>query len=141
MVLRFRKKRGKKKKDDAEAPRAQREVEKRTANGSIVVVDEVGGVRGGDIARDRYARGVLAGVYELAREILARICCSAAACAAADGARILRARGDGAARAAGKTVDRALRPRTGGHVRRTNHGVSTVQLPVCGAAAGRPLLW
>src|SRR6267378_1579717 len=122
MASRFRKRLGKKKKDNAETPRVQREVEKRTANGSIVVVDEVGGVRGGDIARDRYAGGVLAGVYELAREILARI---------------LRARGDGAARAAGKTVGRALRPRTGVHVRRTDHGVSTVQFPVCGAAAGR----
>src|SRR5882762_11033874 len=122
MASRFRKRRGKEKKDNAETPRVQREVEKRTANGSIVVVDEVGGVRGGDIARDRYAGGVLAGVYELAREILTRIAGGAAACAAADGARILRARSDGAARAAGKTVDRTLRPRTGVHVRRTDHG-------------------
>src|SRR6266404_5839297 len=116
MVLRFRKKRGKKKKDNAETPRAQREVEKRTANGSTVVVDEVGGVRGGDIAR-------IAG--------------GAATCTASDRARILRARGDGPARAAGKTVDRPLRPRTGVHVRRTDSGVSAVQFSVRGAAAGR----
>src|SRR5258708_24780634 len=93
MASRFRKRRGKKKKDNAETPRVQREIEKRTANGSIVVVDEVGGVRGGDIARDRYAGGVLAGVYELARKILVRICCSAAACAASDVARLFRALG------------------------------------------------
>src|SRR5258708_6819365 len=134
MVLRFRKKRGKKKKDDAETPRAQREVEKRTANGSTVVVDEVGGVRGGDIARDRYAGGVLAGVYELARKILARIAGGAATCTAGARARILRVRGDGPGRAAGKAGDRPLRPRTGVHVRGTDSGVSAVQFSVRGAA-------
>src|SRR5260370_9208626 len=98
MASRFRKRRGKKKKDDAETPRAQREVEKRTANGSTVVVDEVGGVRGGDIARDRYAGGVLAGVYDLARKILARMPGGPATLTAADRAPILRARAHGPAR-------------------------------------------
>src|SRR6266550_967076 len=94
MVLRFRKRRERKKKDDAEALRAQREIPARIAGG-------------------------------------------AAASAAADGTWILRARGHGPARAAGKTVDRAIRPWTGVHVQRTDSGVRAVQFPVCGAAAGR----
>src|SRR2546429_367885 len=141
MVSRFRKRRERKKKDDAQAPRAQRKrtrsVEKRIANGSAVVVDEVGGVCGRDIACDRDAGSVLAGICELAREIPARIAGGAAASVAADGTWILRARGHGPARAAGKTVDRAIRPWTGVHVQRTDSGVPAVQFPVCGAATGR----
>ncbi len=71
MVLRFRERREKKKKDDAEAQGAvetQGSVEKRIANGSAVVVDEVGGVGGCDIAGYRDAGSVLAGIFELARE-------------------------------------------------------------------------
>src|SRR2546429_4028833 len=141
MVLRFRKRREKKKKDDAEAPRGavetQSSVEKRIANGSAVVVDGVGGVCGRDIAGYWDASSVLAGIFELAREIPARIAGGAAAGAPADGTWILRARGDGPARAAGKTVDRAVRAWTGVHVQRTDSGVRAVQFPVCGAAAGR----
>src|SRR5207302_7692718 len=96
------------------------------ANGSVVVVDEVGGVRGGNIARDRNAGGVLAGLFELARQVPARIDGGAAIGAATDGAWILRAHSDGAARAAGKTVDRALRARAGFHVQRTNSRVGAV---------------
>src|SRR5260370_28098663 len=126
MVLRFRKSREKKKEDNAETLRRQRKRREGTgeANGSFVVVNEIGGVRGGDITCDWYAGSVLAGVFELAREIPARIAGGAAASAAANGARILRARGHGAARAAGKTVDRAVRARPGVHIRRTDSGVA-----------------
>src|SRR6266849_6476605 len=112
-------------------------VEKRTVNGSIVVVNEVGGVRGGDIVGDWHAGCVLAGVFELAWKIPARIRGGVAAGAAADGARILRPRGHGAARTSGKTVDRAVRPRTSIHIRRADSGVGAVQLSICGPAAGR----
>src|SRR5712664_3122528 len=139
MDLNFRRIREKKKKDNAETLRTQRKRREGTgeANGSVVVVDEVGGVRGGDIALDRYAGSVLARVFEVARKIPARIAGGAATGAAANGAWILRARGHGAARAAGKTVDRTLRTRPGVYIRRTDSGVSAVQLSVCGAAAGR----
>src|SRR5260370_37089962 len=123
MVLRFRKRREKKKKDNAETLRTQRKrrEEKRRegtgeANGRFVVVNEVGGVRGGDTALDRYAGGVLASVFELAREISARIAGGAAVGAAADRARILRIGSDGPPRAAGKTWDRTLRTPTSLHI-------------------------
>src|SRR5258708_24774588 len=139
MDLNFRRIREKKKKDNAETLRTQRKRREGTgeANGSVVVVNEVGGVRGCDITCDRYAGSVLARVFELAREISARIAGGAAAGAAADRARILRIGSDGPARAAGKTVDRTLRTRTGVHIRRTDSGVSAVQLSICGAAADR----
>src|SRR6266852_5724398 len=105
MVLNFQRRRGKGKKDDA-GTRGHGEnaggVEKRRANGSIVAVNEADGVRGGDIAGYRHAGSVLAGVFELARKIPARIRGGVDAGTAANGARILRTRGNGSARAAGK---------------------------------------
>src|SRR5256885_4572725 len=83
------------------------------------------------------ADGLWAGFFELARKIPARIDCRAAAGAAANGAWILRLGSDGAARAVGKTVDRALRARTGLHIRRTNSFVCAVQPSICCAAADR----
>src|SRR6266851_193825 len=61
----------------------------------------------GHPARNRDAGGVLAGVFELARKILAGIHRCIAFGLAADSSWILRAGGHGAARAAGKIVDRA----------------------------------
>src|SRR5713226_4680555 len=140
MVLNFQRRRRKRKKDNAETRGSGENasgVEERTVNGSIVVVNEAGGVRGGDIAGHRHAGSVLAGVFELARKILARIRGGVAAGAAADGAWILRARGHGAARAAGKTVDRTLRSWTGIHVRRTDSNLGAVQFSICSAAPDR----
>src|SRR5882724_2242744 len=68
-------------------------IEKET-HGSDVVVGEAGGLRGGNFVSAGHAAGVLAGVHEVALEILAGSDCSAAAGAAADGAGILRAGGD-----------------------------------------------
>src|ERR1700704_6034171 len=106
-------------------------------NGTVVVVDEVGGVRGGDIACDRDACGVLAGVCKVALEIPVRIGSGVAAGTAADGARVLCAGGHGAARPLGKAMDGTVRTRAGFHIRRTDSCVGVVQLSVCGPAADR----
>src|SRR5580704_856210 len=94
-------------------------------------------MRCGDIAGDWNAGGVLAGVFELAREIFAGVRRGVAAGPASDGARLLRAGSDGTTWAAGKTVDRAFRARIGVHLRRIDPGIGPVQFSVCGAAASR----
>src|SRR5882724_3862041 len=104
-------------------------------HGSDVVVGEAGGLRGGNFASAGHAAGVLAGVHEVALEILAGSDCSAAAGAAADGAGILRAGGDGIAWAAWAALDGAVWPQPGVYVQRAGAGVGVVQLAVCGAAA------
>src|SRR6266446_10673847 len=91
-------------------------------------------MRGGDTGCDWHAGGLLARVFELARQISARIAGGAAVGVAADGARILRAGGHGAARAAWEIVDGAVRAWAGIHVRRAATGVRAVQFSVCGAA-------
>src|SRR5207245_11119612 len=104
----------------------QRGLQERIADGIAMVVVQIGGMRGGDIACHRNASGLLARLFELARQISARIARGSAARAAADGARILRFSGDGTARGSGEIVDRAVRARTSIHVRRADTGVRVV---------------
>jgi len=102
---------------------------------ATVVVDEVGGVRGGDIARDRYAGGVLAGYtnwrgkFLLDRWWRCHLYC-------ADVLGFYRSwRWARAGR--WKTVDRPLRHGLAFTSRRTDSGVSAVQFFRSRCSAGR----
>src|SRR6267143_2469293 len=137
MALRFQKNRHNKKKDNAETLKPQRAVEKRTVNGSIVVVNEIGGLRGSNIADHRHAGSLLARVFNLARKISPGIAGGAAAGVAANRPRLLCAGSHGAARPTRKTLDRPLWPRPGVHLHRTDSRLGAVQLSICSATSYR----
>src|SRR6266481_1737898 len=81
--------------------------------------------------------GILAGIFEMARKISRGVSGGAAAGFAADGARILCAGGDGAARSIRKIVERFFWAWTGVYVWRAGAGVGTLQFAVHGATIDR----
>ena len=85
----------------------------------------------------RTADRLLAGVFELARQVFARSGRRSAAGAAAHGSWFLRARRHGAAWPAGKILASIFRPRLGLHVRRAGHRFSALQLAICRPAPHR----
>ena len=82
-----------------------------------------------------HAAGVLAGVLELARQILAGVHRCAAAGAAANGPRILRADRHGPAGSAGEVMARSFWPRSCLHLHWFGDRLDFLQLPFCRAAA------